>query len=65
MNEIKKVDNEIVYSGFKLLKNGIEAIGTPTFEQWQECWKFVGKADGAVRFWRGDLRHNSQNVWYF
>lgn len=55
MNELKKVDNEIVYSGFKLLKNGIEAIGRPTFEQWQECWGFVGKADGAVRFWRGDL----------
>jgi len=63
MNEIKKVDNEIVYSGFKLLKNGIEAIGKPTFEQWQECWKFVGKADGAVRFWRGDLIRYAEHTY--
>lgn len=54
MTQLTKQDDEIVYSGFKLLKTGITAIGTPTFEQWQECGEFIKKANGAVHFWIGD-----------
>jgi adenine-specific DNA-methyltransferase len=56
MNELQLTpEKDIIYSSFKLHKMGITPIGSPTFEQWQDCWAFVGKADGAVRFWRGDL----------
>lgn len=60
---LTKIDNEIEYSGFKLLKNGIAPIGTPSFEEWQECWAFVGRADGAVRFWRGDLIRYAEHAY--
>jgi len=39
-NIILTPNNDIEYSGFKLLKNGIEPIGNPTFDQWEECGKF-------------------------
>lgn len=54
MNELNKVDGDIVYSGFKFRKNGLEAIGTPDFTSWQECGEFIKKAEGAVQFWLGD-----------
>lgn len=47
-------EKDIVYSSFKLHKNGLSAIGTPTFEQWQECGGFIRKAEGSVHFWIGD-----------
>lgn len=47
-------EKDIVYSSFKLHKNGLSAIGTPTFEQWEDCGKFIRKAEGAVHFWIGD-----------
>jgi hypothetical protein len=53
-NELQKINNELVYSGFKLLKSGLEAIGNPTFEQWMECGEFIKKANGSVHFWIGD-----------
>lgn len=54
MNELTKIDKDIVYSGFKFKKNGLEAIGLPTFDNWQECGEFIKKAEGAVNFWLGD-----------
>lgn len=55
MNELQTNENkDIIYSSFILKKNGLEAIGTPTFEQWQECGEFIRKAEGAVHFWIGD-----------
>jgi N6-adenosine-specific RNA methylase IME4 len=47
-------EKDIIYSGFKLHKNGLQAIGTPSFEQWQECGEFIKKSNGAVHFWIGD-----------
>lgn len=52
--QLSKVNNELVYSGFKLLKNGLEAIGQPTFEQWSECGEFIKKSNSAMNFWIGD-----------
>jgi adenine-specific DNA-methyltransferase len=65
MNDLIKLtpNKDIEYSSFVLHKNGLSPIGTPTFEQWQECWFFVGKADGAVRFWRGDLIRYAENAY--
>jgi len=63
MNELVKVDNDIVYSGFTLHAIGITPVGSPTFEQWQDCWSFVGRADGAIRFWRGDLIRFAENAY--
>jgi len=47
-------EKDIIYSGFKLQKNGLEAIGDPSFEQWQECGEFIKKSNGAVHYWIGD-----------
>jgi site-specific DNA-methyltransferase (adenine-specific) len=54
MNELTKIDKDIVYSGFKFKKNGLEAIGLPTFDNWQECGEFIKKAEGSVHLWLGD-----------
>lgn len=55
MNEIQlNKYKDIVYSSFTLHKNGLSAIGTPTFEQWEEVGKFIKKAEKSVHFWIGD-----------
>lgn len=63
MDKIQKIDNELVYSGFKLLKNGLEAIGTPTFEQWNEAGNFIKRANGAVHFWIGDWLNYGEHTY--
>ena len=45
---------DLVISSFQLNKNGLVAIGTPTFEQWTKCGEFLKSANGAVHFWIGD-----------
>lgn len=60
--EIKKVNkeitvrenNEIIAHGFRLHRQGIEALGRPTFAQWQKCGEFLKQAEGSVHFWLGD-----------
>jgi site-specific DNA-methyltransferase (adenine-specific) len=47
-------EHDIEYSGFRLHKAGISAIGNPSFEQWEECGAFIKKAEGAVHLWLGD-----------
>lgn len=54
MNDLSKVEKDLVVSSFRLHKNGLEAIGNPTFEQWVACGNFVKSANGAVHFWIGD-----------
>ena len=49
-----KQKNQLVYSSFTLLKNGLMAIGNPSFNQWLECGEFIKRANGAVHFWIGD-----------
>ena len=48
MSEITiNADNkDIEYSGFRLTKTGLQAIGKPTVKQWEECGKFIKKAGG-------------------
>jgi site-specific DNA-cytosine methylase len=47
-------NKDIVYSSFKLHKNGLSAIGTPTLEQWEECGKFIRKCQNSSLMWWGD-----------
>jgi N6-adenosine-specific RNA methylase IME4 len=56
-------EKDIIYSGFKLHKNGLQAIGTPSFEQWQECGDFIKKSNGAVHFWIGDWLNYGERTW--
>lgn len=56
-------DKDIIYSGFKLHKIGIESIGESTFEQWQECGEFIKKSNGAVHFWIGDWLNYGEKKW--
>jgi len=56
-------NKDIVYSSFKLHKNGLEAIGEPSFEQWEECGKFIKKCEGAVHFWIGDWLNYGEKKW--
>jgi hypothetical protein len=45
---------DIIYSSFRLQRNGLTPIGNPTFEEWTKCGEFIRKAEGAVHFWIGD-----------
>lgn len=62
-NLVINSNKDIVYSSFLLKKNGLQAIGTPTFEQWQECGEFIRKAEGAVHFWIGDWLNYGESEW--
>lgn len=64
MNELVIKDNkDIVYSGFRLHKNGITPVGNPTFEQWEEVGKFIKKSGQSVQFWLGDWLNYGEQVW--
>ena len=45
---------EIIYDSFILHKNGLEVIGTPSFEDWEKMGEFLKKAEDSVLFWLGD-----------
>lgn len=64
MNEIViKENKDIEYSGFLLRKNGIEPVGSPTFEQWEEVGKFIKKSGQSVQFWLGDWLNYGESEW--
>lgn len=55
MNKITLTSNkDIEYSGFRLTKTRLKPIGKPTFKQWEECGKFIKKAEQSIQFWVGD-----------
>jgi len=56
-------ENDLEYSGFKLHKIGLEAIGDPSFDQWQECGQFIQKASGSVSLWLGDWLNYGEKKW--
>ncbi len=54
---------ELVVSSFKLERAGVEAIGTPSFEQWLACGAFIKNCQGAVHFWIGDWLNYGEEVY--
>ena len=59
-------NSDIVYGKFRLKKNGLEAIGVPSFEDWEEVGKFIKRSNEAVQFWRGDwlnFGENNYDLW--
>lgn len=58
-----KENHDIEYSGFRLQKNGLIPIGSPTFEQWEECGAFIKKAEGACHLWLGDWLNYGEERW--
>lgn len=64
MNELVLDDNkDIVFGNFKLHRNGLQVVGQPTFEQWEECGEFIRKCEGAVHYWIGDWLNYGENKW--
>ncbi len=65
MNDLIKLtkNKEIIYASFILKGNGLEPVGTPDFEQWIECGKFINRARGAVHFWIGDWLNYGERQW--
>jgi hypothetical protein len=62
MNELTLKDNyDIEYQGFKLHSTGLEAIGKPTFEQWEDVGNFLKKSNKCVQFWIGDWLNYGEN----
>ena len=49
-----KQNNDIIYEGFTLGHDGVVAVGSPSFKQWEEVGKFIKRSHEAVQFWRGD-----------
>lgn len=50
-------------SSFTIHKNGIEASGEPTFEEWLACGEFIKHADKSVHFWIGDWLNYGETKW--
>ena len=65
MNEMVVVEKnrDLVYSGFRFQRTGLSPIGKPTFEQWEQCGKFIGRVEQAVQFWLGDWLNYGESVW--
>lgn len=49
-----KQNNDIELSGFVLHKKGIEAVGEPSFKQWEKVGEFIRRSEESVHFWIGD-----------
>jgi len=54
---------DIEYRGFKLHSTGLEAVGNPSFEQWEDVGKFIKKSDKCVQFWLGDWVNYGEYRW--
>lgn len=54
---------ELTVSSFKLYNNRLEAVGTPSFEEWLKCGDFLKNANGAVHFWIGDWLNYGEHKW--
>lgn len=63
MNDLLlKRNSDIVFGKFRLGKHGLEAIGHPSFEDWENVGKFIKRSNEAVQFWRGDwLNYGEHN----
>jgi hypothetical protein len=58
-----KENKDIVYSGFRLHKNGLNPVGNPTFEQWESVGEFIKKSGQSVQFWLGDWLNYGEARW--
>lgn len=56
-----KRNSDIVFGKFRLGKHGLEAVGHPSFEDWEEVGKFIQRSNEAVQFWRGDWLNFGEN----
>ena len=50
-------------ASFTVHKNGIEASGEPTLEEWLACGEFIKSADRGVHFWIGDWLNIGEAKW--
>jgi hypothetical protein len=48
------LSHDLVFSSFRLQKNGLTPQGKPTFEEWVHCGLFIQEAEQSVQFWIGD-----------
>ncbi len=59
---IQLKNNDIEIQGFKLTEDGVQIVGSPTFQQWQDVGKFIKRSHKAVKFWQGDwLNYGEEN----
>lgn len=58
-----KQDKKIVYASFMLHKNGLRAVGEPSFDEWLQCGEFLNRAKAAVHFWIGDWLNFGELRW--
>jgi hypothetical protein len=58
------MDNPIVYppaqtaahwSRFRLLPTGVEVVGDPSFDEWQQAFGDLARAQGSIQWWLGDM----------
>lgn len=58
-----KENYDIETQGFKLHSTGLEVVGEPTFDQWQDVGKFLKKTNQCVQFWLGDWLNYGEKKW--
>ncbi|MHB8598382.1 MAG: DNA methyltransferase [Ktedonobacteraceae bacterium] len=44
----------LTIASFRLEKTGLVPLGTPTFENWLACGRFLKNAEKSIQFWIGD-----------
>ncbi|MHB8598384.1 MAG: glycoside hydrolase family 25 domain-containing protein [Ktedonobacteraceae bacterium] len=49
-----KKQADFIISSFRLDKNGLFPVGTPSLAEWVECGRFIKDAEKSVQFWIGD-----------
>jgi len=58
------MEKDIIVAGtFKLLPNGLEVIGNPTFEDWIACGKYLYKTKQSLNFIIGDYLRYGELKW--
>lgn len=48
---------------FQFDKMGIEIIGNPSFEEWEQCGTVLGRVEKAVHWWIGDWLNWGEQTW--
>jgi len=63
MNEITNINNKLSLGKFYFDKTGLTVTGDPTFEEWENCGKFLKQAEKSVQFWIGDWLNYGERKW--
>ena len=57
-------NKDLVVNSYKFHAMGVEAIGNPSYEDWEAAFQFAKRSEQSVQFWVGDLIKAVENAPY-